>query len=197
MVSAKDLRDAEIGDFQVAFVVHEQVLELNISMRDAVRMQVGHASQELFEETQVVVESQVVLLHQCVNLPLRAKLHDMIPSPAMRAQSDALDNVGVMQTFGNHVLRMHLLVVLLFSLMLAPFPKLFDGEHAVCYGCALLNHKLHGGRRALADQFPPPSRHYTRARILVVQLDGFDIEIGWEISTESPSFQASAGSGGH
>lgn len=48
--AAKDFGNAKIGDFQLAVLCDEQVLELDVTMGDAVGMEIVDALDELLEE---------------------------------------------------------------------------------------------------------------------------------------------------
>ena len=95
MFAAEDFGDAEVGDLEVALVRHEQVLELDVAMGDAVRVQVADPAEELFPQAEIVVQCQVAFLHQRVEFALGTVFHDDVPAAGVGAESDAFDDVGV------------------------------------------------------------------------------------------------------
>lgn len=83
--TAEDFADAEIGDFDVPFVVHEEILQLDVAVRDAVFVEVRDALEELLEEAEVVFALQVFLLDEGEHVAVLAVLHDVVPAAGVGA----------------------------------------------------------------------------------------------------------------
>ena len=95
MFAAEDFGDAEVGDFEVAIVGHKEVFEFDVAVGNAVGVEVADAAEELFPETEVVVQCHIAFLDERVELALGTVLHDDVPAAGMGAETDAFDDVGV------------------------------------------------------------------------------------------------------
>lgn len=61
MLTAKDLGNTEIRNLEMAVLAEKQVFQLDITMSNAVSMQVIDASQELLEEAKTILDGVVAL----------------------------------------------------------------------------------------------------------------------------------------
>jgi len=103
VLAAEDLSDPEIGDLEVSVFAEQEVLELDVSVSDAVTVQIVHAANELLEEAQTVVEGVVpafggkeLAINQGVDFAVVAEFHDVVPVAVMVAQTHSLNYVGMM-----------------------------------------------------------------------------------------------------
>ena len=95
MVTTEDFRHSEIGDLNMSIVRHQNVLQFDVPVGNAVLMQVIDAPQYLLEDAVPVLSLEVFPLDQAKQLTLLAVLHDMVPTPIVRAQSNRPHNVGM------------------------------------------------------------------------------------------------------
>ena len=95
MFAAEDFGDAEVGDFEMAVVGHEEIFEFDVAVGDAVGVKVADAAEELFPEAEVVLQRHVAFLHEGVELALGTVFHDDVPAAGVGAETDAFDDVGV------------------------------------------------------------------------------------------------------
>ena len=156
MHAAEDLGYAKVGDFEMSLIGQEEILELDVTMGNAMIVQVSHATEELFPQAQVIVKCEVAFLHQREQLALLAVLHDDVPTAGVGTEANALHNVGMPQALGNGVFRLDLLVVLVGILILASFPKLLDGVDLVPVPAS--SHQLDRRRGSFAHKLAPSSR---------------------------------------
>ncbi len=192
MYAAEDLRHAKVGDLELAAAGEQQVLELDVAVGDAVAVQIVDAAEQLLEQTQSVLELEVVpeqaLLHECVQLAGAAVLHDVVPAAAVRAQPDRVHDVGVVQALGYAVLGLDLLDVLVLVLARFLASELLDGVQLLARS-ALADHELDRRRRAFADRLAPATRQQAGALELLVELAVVDEELVGQAGAEPTSLE--------
>ena len=196
MLPAEHLGHAKVGDLQMTLVGDEQILQLDVAMGDTMRVEVGHASKQLLEETQSIRLLHVSLLDQREQLSLLAVGHDVIPSSSVGAETDRLDDVGVIEALGDAELRFDLLDVVVLALHLALLPKLLHRVELIGR-TTTPRHELHVRRRSGPDQLPTPSRHDAGAHKLHVQLRRGDVEVIRQGGAHAASLQSDTRSGMH
>jgi hypothetical protein len=87
MDTTVNLRYTKVCNLEVAFAIHEEILQLDISVSNAMSVQIMNSAEELLEETEAVllgiVFNEQSSLDQRVNL-IRAVFHYVVPTAAMR-----------------------------------------------------------------------------------------------------------------
>ena len=112
----QELRDAEVADFHCAFIVKQQVFQLDISVEDAIAMAVGQAFGNLLEEE--LGNSLVKLLpaaNEAKQIAAGAELHDEAQVGCRLERVVELDYILVA---GEVLEDLHVLCDLLFALHL-------------------------------------------------------------------------------
>lgn len=131
--AAEDLGNAKVGNLELAVLCDEQVLELDVTMGNAIGVQVVDALDELLEEAQAILKLglafQVALLHKAEQVALGAVFHDVVPPSVISAEANRLDNVWMMQALADAELRLDLLVIILLALPARLASELLDGVH--------------------------------------------------------------------
>lgn len=188
MVTAEDFGDAKVGDLDVAFVVHQDVLQLHVPVGDAVGVEEGDAPDQLLEDAQVVLQLEVFLLDYREQIARGTVLHDVVPPAAVGAESYCFHDVGMTKALGDAVLRFDLLFVLEFLFLLQLLPELLDGVHLI--RVTLLDHQFECRGRAAANGFAALARYVTGTCKLVVQLDGRDVKVTRKAGAQPTRFEA-------
>lgn len=124
METAKDRRDAEVGDLQMAPVRKKQVLQLDVTVCNPIPMQVRHSLEQLFEEAELIFNFKIILFHQGEQVPVPAVLHDMVPAASVGAETHGFHNIRMVCTVGNAELGLDFLLVLFLVLALDALSEL-------------------------------------------------------------------------
>src|SRR5204863_10155753 len=153
MQTAEHFRDTKVGDFDMALVRQEEILEFDIPMSDAMVMQISNPTEHLLEETELVFLLQILSFDQGIQFAILAVLHHMIPATGLRAKANRPDNVGMIQRFGDAVLRLDLSDVLCLALVGGSFAEFLD-RVLITLGLSSSDHNLDRRCGALANFFP-------------------------------------------
>ena len=79
-------------------VIKEDVLRLEVTVGDALRMEVADAGKDLLEATLDLARGHVALLDRSVEVAATAELHDLTPFLALVLNEvDGLDDIDVVQ----------------------------------------------------------------------------------------------------
>lgn len=175
------MADAEVGEFDVTVVGHQQILELDVSVSYAVGVEVGDCAQQLLEDAVLVFWFEISFVDKTEEFALVTVLHDVIPFAVVGTQPHSLNDVGVIAAFGDGVFGLDFAGVVFLALFDVALPKLLDGK-LLAISFALSDHDADGGRGTLADLFAPTKlagRHK-----LIVEFAGVDYEFVFRLDGE-------------
>lgn len=109
-------RGPEVGDFKMAVVVEEKVLQLDVTVGEALVVQVLHAMEKLLEETQLLLVGEI--FDAVDKVTFGAILHDYAPATATSTELEGPDHVGMDQLVGSFELIVHPVCVALLVFVL-------------------------------------------------------------------------------
>ena len=188
----KDFRYTKVGNLELAIRGDEQVLKLDVSMSDAIGVQVGNTLDKLLEEAESVLELALALepafLNKAEKVAFRAVLHDVVPAAMIVAESNGLDDVGVVETLGDTEFGLDLLVVLVSALAMRLATELLDGIQLS--GAALASHERHLGRGSFAQMLTVAAKQL----VLVLKLRQKLSNVDGEVIGKTQAHAASLGS---
>jgi hypothetical protein len=99
--------------------IKEEILRLDVSVSDTLRVQVGDASENLFEAALDLTRTHATLLDGGVKISTRAILHHFAPVLSFILNKvDSLDNVDVVESGGDTELSSEFLDIFLLCLVL-------------------------------------------------------------------------------
>ena len=168
----KHLGDAEIGDLELAVFGEQQVLQLDVAVGNAIRVQIADALDQLLEQAETILPAvfglEVALRYEAEQVTLGTVLHDMIPASVIGTEADRLHDIGMMQTLADSVLGLDLVVVFLLGLAMRLSPEFLDGIHFA--GRTLAHHERHLGRRAFAEVLAVAAKQLVLILVFFVQI---------------------------
>lgn len=111
----------------MTFGVKEQVFGFDVSMGDALAVQVRNPCQDLFETTLHFARRHAPLLDRRIQIATRTELHDLAPLFVLVLdQVNSFNDVDVVQRRGNAEFGGQFLDVFLFGLIFTSLPKFLD-----------------------------------------------------------------------
>lgn len=112
---------------EVALLVEKEVLGLEVSVGDALRVEVLDALEDLFEATLYLAGTHAAASDRRIEITTRTVLHDFAPVLILVLDKiNSLDNVRVVEGGGNAEFGSEFLDILFFCLILAAFAELLE-----------------------------------------------------------------------
>lgn len=116
-----------ITDLQVAVSVEEEVLWLEIAMRDALRVEILDTHEKLLEATLALTRTHLTLFNRSVEVSTGAVLHDFAPVMCfVLYEIHRLDNINVVERRGDAKLGSQFLDILFLCLVLPTLAEFLD-----------------------------------------------------------------------
>ena len=164
MDAAEHLRDTKVGNLDMPLIRKEQVLQLDVTMGDAILVKIRNAPDDLLEEAHLIVVLEVITLDKREQLPVGAVFHHVVPTPIAGAEAIRLDDVRVFQAVGNAELGLDFLFVFSRALVLGHFAELLDRIPRIFVAFPV--HDAHGGGCSFTNLLSPSAWNDTGAHKL-------------------------------
>ena len=111
----------------MAFRIEEKILRLEITVGDALTMQVRHSTKNLLEAAFNFARGHSTLFYRSVEIPTRTELHHLAPFLTLVLDKiDSLDDIDMMKGRRDAKLGGEFLDVLFLRLVLATFAEFLD-----------------------------------------------------------------------